>query len=279
MRDYDFGNLLYKLRIESGYTQKDIADMLGVTDKAVSKWENGIAKPTTNNIKLLSTIYNVSVEELLNGKDAIENKKIIKVVLTGGPCAGKTTAMNWIQNFFQKQGYGVLFVPETATELISNGLTPWDCVTNTEYQKCQMKLQLEKEKVFDKGAEKIKKDKVLIVCDRGMLDNKAYMTEEEFKRVLKELGINEVEIRDNYDAVFHLVTAAKGADKFYNLDNAARTETKEEAKILDDKIISAWTGHPHLRIIDNSTDFEEKMKRLLKEISNLLTFKKREAYA
>ena len=50
MRDYDFGNLLYKLRIESGYTQKDIADMLGVTDKAVSKWENGIAKPTTNNI-------------------------------------------------------------------------------------------------------------------------------------------------------------------------------------------------------------------------------------
>lgn len=176
MRDYDFGNLLYKLRIESGYTQKDIADMLGVTDKAVSKWENGIAKPTTNNIKLLSTIYNVSVEELLNGKDAIENKKIIKVVLTGGPCAGKTTAMNWIQNFFQKQGYGVLFVPETATELISNGLTPWDCVTNTEYQKCQMKLQLEKEKVFDKGAEKIKNDKVLIVCDRGMLDNKAYMT-------------------------------------------------------------------------------------------------------
>lgn len=270
MRDYDFGNLLYKLRIESGYTQKDIADMLGVTDKAVSKWENGIAKPTTNNIKLLSTIYNVSVEELLNGKDAIENKKIIKVVLTGGPCAGKTTAMNWIQNFFQKQGYGVLFVPETATELISNGLTPWDCVTNTEYQKCQMKLQLEKEKVFDKGAEKIKNDKVLIVCDRGMLDNKAYMTQEEFKKVLKELGLNEVEIRDNYDAVFHLVTAAKGADEFYNLDNAARTETKEEAKILDDKIISAWTGHPHLRIIDNSTDFEEKMKRLLKEISNLL---------
>ena len=48
----------------------------------------------------------------------------------------------------------------------------------------------EKEKVFDKGAEKIKNEKVLIVCDRGMLDNKAYMTEEEFKRVLKELGIN-----------------------------------------------------------------------------------------
>lgn len=86
-----------------------------------------------------------------------------------------------------------------------------------------------------------------------------------------ELKLNEIELRDTYDAVFHLVTAAKGAKEFYTLaNNSARTETAEEAAAMDEKLISAWTGHPHLRIIDNSTDFDDKMKRLIGEISAFL---------
>lgn len=57
---------------------------------------------------------------------------IHKIVITGGPCAGKTTAMSWIQNAFTKRGYRVLFVPETATELITGGVAPWTCGTNLE---------------------------------------------------------------------------------------------------------------------------------------------------
>ena len=99
-------------------------------------------------------------------------------------------------------------------------------------------------------------EKVLIVCDRGMLDNKAYMSQSAFSQTLSELNLNEVEIRDNYDAVFHLVTAADGAEEFYTTaNNTARTETPEQAIMLDRKLISAWTGHPHLRVIDNSTTF------------------------
>ena len=74
--------------------------------------------------------------------------KISKIVITGGPCAGKTTAMSWIQNVFSQMGYTVLFVPETATELISGGVAPWTCRTNADFQKCQFRLQLEKESVF-----------------------------------------------------------------------------------------------------------------------------------
>jgi CYTH domain-containing protein len=132
-----------------------------------------------------------------------------------------------------------------------------------------MKLQLEKEKIFEQGAASMSVEKVLIVCDRGALDNKAYMTDLDFSCVLEAIGCNEVELRDNYDAVFHLVTAAKGAEKFYTTaNNAARTETVEQAAALDDKLIAAWTGHPHLRIIDNATDFEDKLKRLVAEISS-----------
>ena len=192
---------------------------------------------------------------------------IQKIVITGGPCAGKTTAMSWIQNAMTKLGYTVLFVPETATELITGGVAPWTCASNVEYQKCQMALQMKKEELFEQAARGMAADKVLIVCDRGCLDNKAYMSEDDFTLVLREIGHSEVELRDGYDAVFHLVTAARGAEDAYTLaNNSARTETLEQARELDDKLISAWTGHPHLRIIDNSTDFEDKLQRVLAEI-------------
>lgn len=197
--------------------------------------------------------------------------EISKIVITGGPCAGKSTAMSWIQKAFSQKGYTVLFVPETATELITGGVAPWTCRTNADYQKFQMKLQTEKEDIFEKAAATMDSDKVLIVCDRGTIDNKAYMSEGEFAEVIASMDISEVELRDSYDAVFHLVTAAKGAEEFYTTaNNSARTETVEEAAALDDKLIAAWTGHPHLRVIDNTSTFEDKMKRLIGEISAFL---------
>ena len=197
--------------------------------------------------------------------------EITKIVITGGPCAGKSTAMSWLQNAFTQKGYSVLFVPETATELITGGVAPWTCGTNDEYQKCQLRLQLDKERIFEQAAETMNTEKALIVCDRGALDNKAYMNAEEFDRILEYLGTNEIELRDSYDAVFHLITAAKGAEEFYTTaNNSARRETVEEAAALDDKLLSAWTGHPHLRVIDNASDFEDKMKRLIAEISSFL---------
>ena len=197
--------------------------------------------------------------------------KITKIVITGGPCAGKTTAMSWIQNAFSKEGYLVLFVSETATELSSGG-APWKFTRNNrEYQLQVTKLMLAKEQAFESVARTFDEEKVLIVCDRGTLDNRAYMNDEEFRYVLDQLNTGEVELRDHYDAVFHLVTAAKGAVEFYTLaNNAARYETVEEAIRVDDGLIASWTGHPHLRIIDNQYDFNNKMMALITEIAAFL---------
>lgn len=271
MKNIDFGNYLYQLRKQSGLTQRFVAYQLDVSDKAVSKWEMSKSKPNLEKLKLLATLYNVPLDDLLNNQEKNNNIKISKIVLTGGPCAGKTTALNWINNYFSKRGYTVLFVPETATELISNGVAPWTCETNYDYQTFQIKLQKIKEQIFDEAAKTMKNNKIIIVCDRGVLDNKAYMKDVEFKRILKEFGTNEIKERDSYDAVFHLVSAAKGREDVYTLaNNVARTESIEEARKLDDRIISAWTGHPHFRIIDNSTEFEGKLERLLKEIALFL---------
>ena len=271
MKNIDFGNYLYQLRRDADLTQRAVASELNVSDKAVSKWEMGNSVPDLEKLKLLATLYDVSLEELLENQQLKKKVKVTKIVLTGGPCAGKTTASTWINNYFSERGYTVLFVPETATELIINGISPLTCETNYDFQSELIKLQKLKEQIFEEASKKMKSDKILIVCDRGVPDCKAYMKNIEFKRVLKEINTNEIKERDSYDAVFHLVSAAKGKPEVYTLaNNAARTETVEQAREKDDKIISAWTGHPHFRIIDNSTDFEQKLERLLKEIASFL---------
>lgn len=194
--------------------------------------------------------------------------EISKIVITGGPCAGKSTAMSKIQKEFTRKGYLVLFIAETATELITGGITP---INDPEFQEHLINLQIEKEATYLNAAESIGAEKVLIVCDRGILDNKAYMTDEKFTSILQNLHYSEVEVRDSYDAVFHLVTASKGAVEFYTTENnAARTETPEQAAEIDDKIINCWTGHPHLRVIDNIGTFNDKINHLLNEISSFL---------
>lgn len=270
MNDYKFGEKIYKLRKAANMSQNELASMLGISNKAVSKWENGNAKPKVDMMRSLANIFHVSIDELLD--NSASKKKITKIVVTGGPCAGKTTAMSWIQNSFAEMGYHVIFVPETATELITGGIAPWTLKNNLEFQRSLINLQIQKEKIFYEAALNVfNHDKILMVCDRGIMDNKAYMTDLEFAQVINSKGLNEIQLRDEYDAIFHLVTAAKGAEEFYTLsNNEARTETVSEAIELDDKLISAWTGHPHLRVIDNSCDFEEKMRRLISEIAAVL---------
>ncbi len=195
------------------------------------------------------------------------HKKIRTIVITGGPCGGKTTAMSWLQNALTSAGYAVIFLTETFTELANGGISSYNCKDNFAFQRIQVRYQLERERLYRRAAEALANDNVVIVHDRGSMDDKPYMEPEEFAAILKELDQDEVSFRDKYDAVFHLVTAAKGALPFYTTaNNTARTETPEEAIDLDEKTLAAWAGHPHLRIIDNSTDFNGKMLRLLKEV-------------
>ena len=269
MQDFGFGNRLYELRKKAGLSQAELGEKLGLSNKAVSKWENGQAKPGLDTVHKLADVLSVSVDDLL--ETGANEKQVTKIVITGGPCAGKTTAMSWIQNAFTKLGYAVLFVDETATQLITGGAAPWLSTSNRDFQWQLIQLQQAKEKAFTEIGKTLKENKILIVCDRAVMDNCAYMTDQEFGWILKQMQTTKIALRDQYDAVFHLVTAAKGAEKYYTLaNNQARTETVEQASALDDKLIAAWTGHPHFRVIDNSTGFEEKMMRLIREITAFL---------
>ncbi len=87
MHDYSFGNTLFQLRRRAGMTQKELAQRLNVTDKAVSKWENGRAKPTTDTLRKLAALLDVSPEKLL--REPEPEPAVTKIVITGG------TAPSW----------------------------------------------------------------------------------------------------------------------------------------------------------------------------------------
>lgn len=203
---------------------------------------------------------------------------IRKIVITGGPCAGKTTALSWVVENFTKMGWKVLTVEEAATQVIMRPLRPNVDLTLMGFQDLIMKTQVfledSTEQAIKDNVNSLYKedDKVLIVCDRGICDGAAYVSKTEFEVLLTKNNLSLQRAFGRYDAVFHLVTAADGAQKYYSLvGNKARTETKEQAVALDKKTQNAWIGHPHLRIIDNKgLTFRKKLQKLMAEIAQEL---------
>lgn len=200
-------------------------------------------------------------------------KQISRIVLTGGPAAGKTTLISRIlKEFKQEDGWRVITIPETATDLISGfGIKPFgNCVTMEQFQYYVIADQLHKEQLALKGAQEVPEEKILIIYDRAVLDDKAYISDEQFEKTLAHFGKTEQELIAGYDAVLHLVSCAKGAEYAYNFGNAARYETLEEARDMDDRTLRAWGSHPNVHIIDNSDDFEEKINRGISAIYALV---------
>ncbi len=72
---YTFGNKLYKLRTESNLTQKDLANILGVSDKAVSKWETGEAMPRVKTLKNIADCFSVTYEDLLSQTEELKTNE------------------------------------------------------------------------------------------------------------------------------------------------------------------------------------------------------------
>ena len=174
-------------------------------------------------------------------------KQIKKIVLTGGPCAGKTTALIRIQEHFSSLGYKVFTVPEVPTMITQSG---WNYMTDNkdfyyEGEKVILELQLALEDKIVRMAETCS-EPCVVVCDRGAMDISAYIDEAMWQELTESCGTNTEMIRQRYDAVLHLVSAADGAEQYYtSANNAQRYEKADEAglaiaRMLDKKVINAW---------------------------------------
>lgn len=199
-------------------------------------------------------------------------KNIVKIVLTGGPCAGKTTMLEKIKKHFTENGVRVLVVSETATDLLFGGISPFN-MDNIMFQYIVTKTMQFKESMMMLAAQTVPEENVLIVCDRGQMDNTAYMTDSQLCELMKKLDTNTVQMRDAYDAVFHLETAAKYSESEYDRNSVTNSERYEkacEAIELDNKIINAWVGHMHFRLIPAFSDFNKKGERLISGIESVI---------
>jgi len=193
---------------------------------------------------------------------------MLKVVLTGGPCAGKTTALAVLQEKLSDRGYKVFSVPEIPTEIILSGVTI-PLLGLERFEEEVIKRQLAHEDWYINIAETLEKEghKIIVLFDRGLLDIKTYIPElaPEF---LRRHATGQNNLLGRYDVVLHLTTAANGAEEFYTTENnQARSESPELARELDEVTKKSWLGHNKLRIIDNSTDFRGKMGESLGRLS------------
>ncbi|KAK5645450.1 hypothetical protein RI129_006750 [Pyrocoelia pectoralis] len=202
-----------------------------------------------------------------------DKKKVYRLVLTGGPCGGKTTGQSRLCTFFENLGWKVFRVPETASVLLSGGIKFSDLNAEQVYQFQEnlLKTMLQIENTFFELASTSSRN-CLIICDRGAMDPSAFISKETWERMMRENNWNNVELRDNrYNQIVHMVTAARGAEDFYSTeDHACRSEGVDLARDLDHNAAAAWVGHPYFDVIDNSTDFEGKMRRMIGSVCQRL---------
>jgi len=148
-----------------------------------------------------------------------KKRKIWKLVLTGGPCGGKTTGQARLSTFFENLGWKVYRVPETATVLLGGGVNFADLpeYAQIEFQENLLRTMIQIENSFFALAEASERN-CLVICDRGTMDASAFVSKQEWDEILQRNMCDEVDIRDNrYHQVVHMVTSAKGAEQYYTI--------------------------------------------------------------
>jgi hypothetical protein len=150
-----------------------------------------------------------------------------------------------------EQGFKVCIVPEAATMLNSGGAKIANAhinnVTILKFQISLIKIQMRMEDIFiEYLEEKYPNEPRFILCDRGAMDGFAYMLPSAWQVLLDETGWTTTSLRDSrYDLVIHLVTAADGAEQYYDTEtNKSRYENRQEAMERDKRTQQAWVGHP-----------------------------------
>ncbi|MBU6500628.1 MAG: AAA family ATPase [Patescibacteria group bacterium] len=211
------------------------------------------------------------------------DNEILIVGLTGGPCSGKTSVLSSAAEKLAEYGFDTYLCNEAATFLIMQGMLIKKAVHAEDWQKVQ-EYQKEIMDFTHTNEERMRRcamiegRKSVVLSDRPLPDTRAYLPEgskgdEIYVGLLREItGFTPPEALDRYHSgVIKLTTAADGAEEFYTLENnAARDEPPEVARYLDKRIQETYTGLEHLKVIDNSTDFETKKKRALQAICQAL---------
>ena len=195
--------------------------------------------------------------------NATEEVRVKTIVITGGPCSGKTSAMSVLRERLAREHVPAVFVDEAATDLILAGIMPDFKGSMLPFQIKVAALQIARETAARKAAAALGEN-ALVICDRGVCDGKAYVTADEFAQVLDAVGLSAREAAERYDAVFCLESTAKSNTGAYTRENnATRSEDVQTAVQVDDRTIAAWSSHPAFHFLASENTFDEKVEKLI----------------
>ena len=175
-----------------------------------------------------------------------------RVVLTGGPGAGKTAVLELIRQSFCEH---VKVLPEAAGILYGGGFPREDdpeC--KRAAQRAIFYVQRELENAGDSH------NPTIVLCDRGTLDGLAYWPGP-IDDFWPSVGTTLAEQLARYDAVIHLRTPSP--DGGYNRQNPLRTESALVAAEIDSRILQAWQAHPHRFVVASTPQFLDKAAEAL----------------
>jgi CYTH domain-containing protein/predicted ATPase len=194
-----------------------------------------------------------------------------KIVITGGPCAGKSTVIAMLQ---QEYGDKLVVVPEAATMLLGSGFpVPGKDLPNSpqwqlSFQSAVSALQIQLEASYALVAER--QEAQLMVCDRGLLDGLAYM-QEGFDRVLAAHDLDVERVYARYDQVIHLESVATCLPHLFDkAGNEQRYESLEEAQALELRTREAWKGHAAWSMVMGGDGIGQVAARVLAKVSPYL---------
>jgi predicted ATPase len=200
---------------------------------------------------------------------------LAEIALTGGPGGGKTLSLDFLAQELRARGYRVLVCPEIATMIYTGGVADvGDLAANqrkryvaTEaFLNTQQKAMREEYRLYADGFE----EPVVIIYDRGELDCAAYLTPAEHRAMLRRHGLKRRELRDAYDAVIHLKTAAGTVYGDLSNNPGRRESSDAEALEADDRTLAVWKGHPHHYVIEAAQNFSDKLAAVMAAIDETL---------
>jgi predicted ATPase len=191
-----------------------------------------------------------------------QDRNHARIVLTGGPGGGKTTAADL---FRREIGERVVVVPETATMLFTGGFPRvGDPKARAATQQAIFHAQVALEDI--QGA--LYPGRVLL-CDRGTIDGAAFWPAEAPEGFFETMETTLEEELQRYDAVIFFESAAVG-DISIEGGNPTRTESNEEARQLDMRLREIWSRHPNFHFIPHSTSFFAKLGQGLERLQRIV---------
>lgn len=195
-----------------------------------------------------------------------------RIVITGGPCAGKTSCLLAVKEQLNDH---VAIVPEVATILLQGGfprpsipVADWPADYHRILQEAVLNLQHSLEEAYLLTAQVTKK--TVLVCDRGMLDGAAYWPGG-LEAYLKHFAICPHTAHTHYDAVVHLESLATAMpEQFNTANNQHRYESLVEAQEREHATRQAWLQHPLRLFIPGNQSLDSKVQQVLMLIRSFL---------